>query len=171
MSIAKSLLPEFDHEMITTRAVLSAVAEDRTGFRPHPRSWTMGELSLHIANLLHWLCMTLQSTELDLDPVDGPTFTSPKFESAAATLARFEQNRDAARAALAQASDGDLMVPWTLKSRGHAIFTMPRLACVRTFVLNHVIHHRGQLTVYLRLCDIAVPSIYGPTADNPTPGG
>lgn len=171
MSLAKSLLPEFDHEMITTRSVLGAVRETSTSFRPHPKSWTMGELSLHIANLLSWLVSTLKSTEFDLDPPGGPKFSLPKFESAAATLAIFERNSKAARAALLTASDSDLMVPWTLKSGGRAIFTMPRIACVRSFVMNHVIHHRGQLTVYLRLCDIAVPSIYGPTADNPTPGG
>jgi uncharacterized damage-inducible protein DinB len=114
---------------------------------------------------------TLKSTEFDLAPPGGPRFSPPKFESAAATLAIFELNSRAARAALATASDSDLMVTWTLKSGGHPIFTMPRIACVRSFVLNHLIHHRGQLTVYLRLCDIAVPSVYGPTADNPTPGG
>lgn len=171
MPIAKALLPEFDQEMMTTRAVLRAVREDKTGFRPHAKSWTTGELSMHIANLLSWLVSTLHSTEFDLNPPGGPRFSPPKFESAAATLQSFDNNSKIARTALATASDADLMVAWTLKSAGVPIFTMPRIACVRSFVLNHLIHHRGQLTVYLRLCDIAVPSVYGPTADNPTPGG
>jgi len=165
MAIRDSLLPELDHELATTRQVLAVVPEAQTSFRPHVKSWTLGELSLHVANLLTWLPMTLKGTELDLDPPGGPRFVPPKFESAAATLKTFDGAARAARAALAAASDADLLVPWTLKKHGQAMFTMPRAACVRSFVMNHLIHHRGQLTVYLRLCDVPLPSIYGPTAD------
>jgi uncharacterized damage-inducible protein DinB len=170
MSLAAALLPEFDQETATTRHVLAAVPQAKTAFRPHRKSWTLGELSLHAANVLAWLPMTLQTTELDLDPPGGAKFAPREFESAAATLAAFDANVTAARAALQAASDQDLMVPWTLKSRGRPHFTLPRLACVRSFVLNHMIHHRGQLTVYLRLCDVPVPMVYGPTADTPGPG-
>ena len=165
MALRDSLLPELDQELATTRRVLAAVPEAKTGFRPHTKSWTLGELSLHLANLLTWLPMTLKGTELDLDPPGGPRFVPPKFESAAATLKRFDETARAARSALAAASDAELMVPWTLKRHGQALFTLPRIACVRSFVMNHLIHHRGQLSVYLRLVDVPLPPIYGPTAD------
>ena len=165
MAIRDALLPELDQEFATTRSVLALVPESKTSFRPHKKSWTLGELSLHLANLLTWLPSTLKSTELDLAPPGGPSFTPPKFESAAATLRMFDETSRAARAALAAASDTDLMVPWTLKRKGQALFTLPRVACVRSFVMNHLIHHRGQLTVYLRLCDVPLPPVYGPTAD------
>jgi uncharacterized damage-inducible protein DinB len=165
MAIRDGLLPELDQELATTRALLALVPASKTSFRPHPKSWTLGELSLHVANLLSWLPSTLRATELDLDPPSGPKFVPPKFESPAATLAMFDETARAARAALSTASDADLAVPWTLKKHGQALFTLPRAACVRTFVMNHLIHHRGQLTVYLRMCDVALPPIYGPTAD------
>jgi len=165
MPIRDSLLPELDQELATTRKLLAAVPEAKTAFRPHAKSWTLGELSLHLANLLTWLPSTLKATELDLSPPGGQPFTPPRFESAAATLRMFDETSRAARAALASASDAELMVPWTLKRSGQALFTMPRLACVRSFVMNHLIHHRGQLTVYLRLCDVPLPPVYGPTAD------
>jgi uncharacterized damage-inducible protein DinB len=164
-AIRDALLPELDQELASTRALLASVPEAKTAFRPHPRSWTLGELSLHLANLLTWLPMTLKTSELDLDPPAGPRFVPPRFESAAATLRMFDETARAARAALAAASDADLAVPWTLKKRGQAMFTLPRAACVRSFVMNHLIHHRGQLTVYLRMCDVPLPPIYGPTAD------
>lgn len=165
MAIRDGLLPELDQELATTRTLLALVPEAKTSFRPHPKSWTLGELALHLANLLTWLPSTLRATELDLDPPAGPRFVPPKFESAAATLRTFDANAKAARAALAAASDAELAVPWTLKKRGQAMFTLPRLACLRSFVLNHLIHHRGQLTVYLRLVDVPLPPVYGPTAD------
>ncbi len=163
--IRDALLTELEAELGGTRVVLALVPEQHTGFRPHPKSWTLGELALHVANVLTWLPMTLRTTELDLDPPGGPSFVPPRFESAAATLRAFEQNAAAARSALASAGDADFAVPWTLKKHGQALFTLPRAACIRSFVLNHLIHHRGQLTVYLRLCDVPLPPLYGPTAD------
>jgi len=165
MAIRDALLPELDQELAATRRVLAVVPESKVAFRPHPKSWTLGELALHVANVLTWLPMTLRSTEFDLSPPGGPTFVPPKFESAAATVRVFDENARAARAALAEATDAALAVPWTLKRHGEALFTLPRVACVRSFVLNHHIHHRGQLTVVLRLCDVPLPPIYGPTAD------
>ena len=165
MAIRDALLPELDQELATTRRLLELVPEGKTSFRPHPKSWTLGELALHLANLLSWLPSTLKATELDLDPPSGPKFVPPKFESARATLKMFDETSRAARAALAGASDADLVVPWTLKKRGQAMFTLPRAACVRSFVMNHLIHHRGQLSVYLRLVDVPLPPVYGPTAD------
>ena len=165
MALRDPLLPELDQELATTRKLLAAVPESKTSFRPHPRSWTLGELSLHLANLLTWLPATLEKTELDLDPPGGPKFVPPRFESAAATLRTFDANARTAKAALAEATDAQLGVPWTLKKNGQAMFTLPRAACVRSFVMNHLIHHRGQLTVYLRLVDVPLPPVYGPTAD------
>lgn len=165
MALRDALLPELDQELATTRTLLALVPEAKTSFRPHPKSWTLGELSVHLANLLTWLPMTLRGTEFDLDPPGQPKHVPPRFESAAATLATFDTTSRAAREALARASDAELMVPWTLKKAGQALFTLPRLACVRSFVMNHLIHHRGQLTVYLRMVDVALPPVYGPTAD------
>jgi uncharacterized damage-inducible protein DinB len=165
MSLADALLPEFDQEMSSTRSVLERVPADRVGWKPHPRSWSVGDLSLHVANILSWMRITLETDALDLAPPGGPGFQKVTFESPAATLAHFERHASEGRAALAASSDADLARPWSLKVGGKAKFTMPRSACVRLFVLNHLIHHRGQLTVYLRLCDVPLPSIYGPTAD------
>ncbi|MEM7309707.1 MAG: DinB family protein [Planctomycetota bacterium] len=162
MPIRDSLLPELDHELATTRTLLEAVPEAQTSFRPHAKSWTLGELSLHVANVLTWLTITLETAEIELN---DPEFVPPTFESAAATLAVFDANAEAARAALVAASDEQLFQPWTLRRGGQAMFTMPRVSCVRSFVLNHLIHHRGQLTVYLRMCDVPLPPVYGPTAD------
>jgi uncharacterized damage-inducible protein DinB len=165
VAIRDALLPELESELATTRTLLALVPASKTSFRPHPKSWTLGELSLHLANLLTWLPLTLKSTELDLDPPGGPSFSPPRFESPSATLAMFDETARAGRAALAAATEAELAVPWTLKKRGQELFTLPRGACIRSFVMNHLVHHRGQLTVYLRLCDVPLPPVYGPTAD------
>lgn len=165
MSLADALLAELDHEMATTRKLLLAVQESKTSYRPHPKSWTLGELCVHLANILTWVPGTMSATELDLAPPGGPTWTPPKFESAAATVRTFDANVKAARAAIAAAKDADFAVRWSLKNGGATIFTLPRAACLRSFILSHMIHHRGQMTVYLRLCDVPLPSVYGPTAD------
>jgi uncharacterized damage-inducible protein DinB len=165
MTIAQSLLPEIDQENASTRRLLELVPDSRAAWKPHAKSWSLGDLSVHIANLPAWAAMTMQSSELDLRPPGGPAWTPPKYSSPAATVEMFDENSGRARAAIAAASDADLMAPWTLKKAGQTIFTLPRVGSLRSFVMNHVIHHRGQLTVYLRLCDVPLPSTYGPTAD------
>lgn len=165
MSIAQSLLPEFDHEMATTRRVLERVPDAKAEWKPHAKSFSMGNLAQHIAELVGWTTMTMSTTELDMAPPGGEAYKTPAFTSMADLLARFDQNVVDARAALAAASDADFMVGWTLKMAGESLFTSPRVGCVRTWVMNHVIHHRAQLSVYLRLNDIPVPSMYGPSAD------
>ena len=165
MSIAQSLLPEFDHEMATTRKLLERVPDDKSAWKPHEKSFSMGNLAQHIGELVGWTTMTMSTTELDMAPPGGESYKTPAFTSTAALLARFDQNVAEARAAIANASDADYMVGWSLKMGGQNLFTIPRIGCVRTWVLNHVVHHRGQLSVYLRLNDIPVPSIYGPSAD------
>lgn len=164
MSIAESLLPEYDHELATTRRVLERVPEAEFAWKPHAKSMSLGQLAGHVANLPWWLSMTLAAPFYDLNSqdnesrLDGPA-------SKEALLKEFDEKVKNARASLAKTSDAEMMAPWTLKAGDNEIFTIPRVAAVRTFVMNHLIHHRGQLSVYLRLKDVPVPSIYGPTAD------
>lgn len=161
MSISQTLVPEFDQEMKTTRKVLERVVAEKFAWKPHDKSFSFGNLATHVANLPSWAPMTLSTDELDI----GGNFTSPQVESTQDILDLFDKNVAEARAALANASDEEFMKPWTLRKGGQEIFTLPKVAVVRTMVFNHIIHHRGQLSVYLRLNDIPVPSIYGPTAD------
>ena len=166
MSIAESILPEFDRETATTRLLLERVPEGHAGWKPHAKSMSLGQLAMHIANLPRWTSITLERTGFDTNPPDGPrTATSPPFESAAGLLQAYDANVSAARALLARTTDGEFMVQWTLKNGGKSMFSMPRVAVLRSFVLNHAVHHRGQLSVYLRLLDVPLPNIYGPTAD------
>jgi uncharacterized damage-inducible protein DinB len=165
MTIAETLLPEYDHETATTRKLLERIPADKATWAPHPKSFTLGALCLHLAEMPTWAVMALKETELDMNPPGGSGYQRPAWESKEALLRTFDDNAAAARARIAQASDAEFMVGWTLKSGGQAIFTIPRVAVVRTWVMNHVIHHRGQLSVYLRLLDVPVPSIYGPSAD------
>ncbi|MGH7701736.1 MAG: DinB family protein [Gemmatimonadales bacterium] len=167
MSIAESLLPEFDQEMAATRRLLERTPETQAAWKPHAKSTPLGQLAVHIAMLPGWTIMTLQQTELDLNPPGGPGFTMPAFQSTAALLALFDEGVKGARAAIAATSDRDFMVFWTLKNSGATVLTLPRVAVVRSFVLNHLIHHRGQYDVYLRLRDVPLPQLYGPTADEP----
>ena len=165
MAIKESILPERDYEMATTRKLLERIPGHKADWKPHPKSMSLGHLGIHLSQLPLWGTVTMQETELDLNPPGGSPFKAPDFESVPALLARFDDHARQVREAVAAASDQDFMVPWTLRNGGQTVFTMPRVACMRTFVLNHLIHHRGQLSVYLRLNDVPVPSIYGPSAD------
>jgi uncharacterized damage-inducible protein DinB len=113
--------------------------------------------------------MTLTTDNLDYAPVDGPAYTPPQIDNHKQALAEFDKNVAEARAALAGTSDQEIMKPWTLLAGGKEIFTMPRVACLRGMIFNHIIHHRAQLTVYYRLLDIPVPGLYGPSADEGQP--
>ena len=165
MSIAQTLLPEFDQEMANTRKVLERVPDDKWGWKPHEKSGTVGWLAGHVATLPGWTTMTIKTEELDYAPVNGPSYQPPKIENRKDLLAVFDKESAEARAALASASDAELMKGWKLLAGGKEIFTMPRVACIRGMVMNHLIHHRAQLGVYFRLLDIAVPGLYGPSAD------
>jgi uncharacterized damage-inducible protein DinB len=165
MAIAESILPEFDHETATTRTLLERVPQEKADWKPHPKSMSLGQLAVHIANLPRWTSITLERTEFDTNPPGGQALTSPPFQSSAQLLQAYDENVKAARALVARTSDGEFMVAWTLKNGGRNLFSMPRAAVLRSFVLNHAVHHRGQLSVYLRLLDVPLPSIYGPTAD------
>jgi len=150
--------------MATTRSLLERVPEANPDWKPHPKSMTLGRLATHVAELVAWTDTTLQQTELDFAKGD---YKPALFTSTAALLETFDANVKSARAAIAGTSDQDMMVPWTLRNGDQVIFTLPRVGVLRSFVMNHVIHHRGQLSVYLRLNDVPLPSIYGPTADSP----
>jgi uncharacterized damage-inducible protein DinB len=166
MSIAQRLLPEFDREMANTRRALEIVPGADAAWRPHPKSYSLGDLAAHIAILPLWGRMVLQQPELDLGlPANAPITYMP-FTTVTELLDRFDAHVRDARAALASISDAAMDVTWSLKNRGTPVFLVPRATALRGFILSHMIHHRGQLSVYLRLRDVPLPSLYGPTADN-----
>lgn len=166
MTIAQSMLPEFDHEMATTRRILECVPEGKGDWRPHPKSMPLARLAGHVAELPGWTGSVFGATELDFAPAGAAPMQPTLFTTRAAILELFDANVAKARAALAQAPDASLMADWSLKMGGRVLFTMPRIAVQRTMVMNHVIHHRAQLGVYLRLLDVAIPGSYGPSADD-----
>jgi len=165
MSISQALLPEFDHEMANTRKSLERVPDDKFGWKPHEKSMPMGNLAVHLATLPGWTVQTLQQESLDLAPPGGEPFKLPEAKNTEEVVALFDKHVAEARSVLAEATDEQLMKPWSLLMTGKTIFTLPRVAVLRGFVMNHSIHHRAQLGVYLRLNDVPVPSIYGPSAD------
>lgn len=166
MPLNATLLPEFDHEWANTRKTLERVPDDKFGWKPHEKSWAMGGLATHLANILTWANYTLDKDSLDLAPPGQPAVgPAPAAKSRADLLATFDKNLAAARAAIAGASDEHLMEPWSLLKGGKTVITLPRIAVLRSFVMNHSIHHRAQLGVYLRLNNLPVPSVYGPSAD------
>lgn len=159
MSISESLLPEFDLEMATTRRLLERVPSDKGTWKPHQKSFSLGHLAQLVARMPGWNTGVMRETALDLGSFQGYS-----YEKTETLLAEFDRNVREARAVLAAAKDADFMVPWSLKAGDRVFFTLPRLAVLRQNI-NHLIHHRGQLSVYLRLVDVPLPSIYGPTAD------
>lgn len=167
MAMSAQLLPAFDQIIDGTRRQLAAIPGDRLEWRPHEKSFTIGELGTHLANLPMWTMATLGRDEFDVAPPGEEPPRQPPLESTHAILALLDENAAAARDAIEAASDEALMKGWTLLSGGEALFTQPKVAVLRTFVMDHMIHHRGQLTVYLRLLDVPVPQTFGPTADFP----
>jgi uncharacterized damage-inducible protein DinB len=161
MSIAEGLLPEFDQEMATTRKLLERVPSDKGPWKPHPKSFPLGHLAQLVATMPGWLTQMLRGTEINL--ATAPRYS---FETTEALLGKFNHHVRDAREALTAARDADFTVLWSLKNGDRVLFTCPRGAVVRSH-MNHLIHHRGQLSVYLRLNDVPLPSIYGPTADEP----
>ncbi|MGD8320055.1 MAG: DinB family protein [Gemmatimonadota bacterium] len=156
------LLPEFDQEMANTRKMLERVPDEKLQFKPHDKSFSLLELASHVGNLPTWTKATLTTTELDLDQ---PWERTPPTNRAE-VLAEFEKAAAEARAVLEAVSAEELQVDWTLRSGDQVWFTMPRAAVFRSFVMSHLIHHRAQLGVYLRLLDVPVPGMYGPSADD-----
>jgi uncharacterized damage-inducible protein DinB len=161
MAIKDALLPEYDHEMGTTRKLLERIPDNRLTWKPHHKSMSLGGLATHIANIPNWAGTILNEPSFDL--ADAPP-NLEELKSRAEILKFFEEASRKTRAAIDK-SDGEYMSQWALKRGGQETFSMPRVAAFRSFVLSHLIHHRGQLSVYLRLNDIPVPAIYGPSAD------
>ncbi len=165
MALSEALLPEFDLEMRNTRKTLERVPDEKFDWKPHDKSTSMGGLATHISNIPTWVGYTINQDSLDLAPEGKPLPPAEPVRSQSDLLSMFDSNVAKARAAIAAASDQELMKNWTLLSNGKQLLTMPKIAVLRSFVMNHEIHHRAQLGVYLRLNDIPVPSIYGPSAD------
>ncbi|MEK7404192.1 MAG: DinB family protein [Acidobacteriota bacterium] len=162
MPLSEALLPEFDQEMAHTRRTIERVPEDRLGWKPHEKSPTMLWLAGHLATLPLWGVVTIEKDSIDLAaPMPRPPEPGTRQE----LLEAFDRNAAAARTLIAGATDERLLQPWSLLMAGRTVFTLPRIAVLRTMVMNHLIHHRAQLCVYLRLNDVAVPAIYGPSAD------
>ncbi len=161
MAISAALLPEFDHEMANTRRTLERVPEDKLAWKPHEKSMTLGRLTGHLSELPGWGVYTLERDFVDLAQGGQGAVAKSRQEA----LDMFDKGVAALRAALAQANDEHLMKPWTLRIGEQVIMTLPRIGVLRAMILNHSIHHRAQLGVYLRLNDVPVPSIYGPSAD------
>jgi uncharacterized damage-inducible protein DinB len=159
MSISENLLPEFDQEMAATRRVIERVPDDNPNWKPHPKSFSVAHLAQLLSWLPGWIGQTLTSTELEIGTGDGYSVRGTKE-----LLATFDENVRLSRKAIEEATDADYEVPWTLTLRGKTLMTQPRGAVVRQHI-SHLSHHRGQMTVYLRLLDVPVPSVYGPTAD------
>ncbi len=165
MSIGQSLLPEFNAETAKTRKVLERVPENKFNWRVHEKSNTIGWLANHLAEIPGWVDMTVNQDELDIAPPGGEPYKSPEETKLSAVLANFDKNVATARAVLATASDATLQGTWTMLKGGNPVFTMPKTECLRTWVFSHMIHHRAIMTVYLRLNNLPVPAIYGPSGD------
>jgi uncharacterized damage-inducible protein DinB len=165
MAISQMMLPEFDMEYAGTRKAIERIPEDKLGWKPHEKSMSMGDLASHLAEAPGWMGITLKEDSFDVAPPGKEPYKPMKFNSGAEILAAFDKNVAAAREALASVSDADMMKPWSMLKGGQVMFTMPKIAVVRSFLMNHNIHHRAQLGVYLRLNNIAVPGHYGPSAD------
>jgi uncharacterized damage-inducible protein DinB len=161
--IKEGLLAEFDHEVATTRKLLERVPDDqqKLSWKPHVKSMSLGGLATHLANLPLWSGTILNESFFDM--AGAPPNVEEKT-SRGAILTAFDDNTKQARGWMDK-SDAEYMARWALKRGGHEMFSLPRVAALRSFVMNHMIHHRGQLSVYLRLNDIPVPAIYGPSAD------
>lgn len=161
MRIGESMLTEFDMEMATTRKLLERVPSDKGAWKPHPKSFPLGHLAQLVAGMPGWLTNILHENAMNL--AGTPGYTLEKTET---LVEQFDKNVKEARAALATVKDEDLQVEWSLKHGDKVLFSTPRIAVTRQ-TINHLVHHRGQLSVYLRMVDVPLPSIYGPTADEP----
>jgi uncharacterized damage-inducible protein DinB len=162
MPINQSLISELQHEALGTRKLLERVKEDTYGYQPHAKSTTLIRLATHIAEIPGWLEPTIQLGEMDFAKMD---YKPPVIQNNKDLLDLFDNSLKIGVEALKKADDSNLMETWTAKNNGAVVFAMPRVQVVRSMIMNHLVHHRAQLGVYLRMTDVPLPSIYGPTAD------
>lgn len=160
MPISDLLLGEFDQEMTNTQKTLERVSGDKWDWKPHAKSGTLGWMASHIATLPHFTVTTIRTQEFEIAGSERP-----KVNNVTALLPVFAQQRQLARDAIVGVTDEQLREIWTLKWNGKALFSMPRYNVLRSMCFNHMIHHRAQLTMYLRALDVPVPPLYGPSAD------
>jgi uncharacterized damage-inducible protein DinB len=161
MSIAQTLLPEFDQEMANTRKMLERVPDGKFAYKPHEKSMTLGRLAAHTSEIPSYACATIQVERMDFTGDEKPFTPATRKEC----LEAFDKHVAEARALLSKATDEDLAKIWTLTYKGQQIFAMPRSAVLRSMVMGHLIHHRAQLGVYLRMNNVEIPGMYGPSAD------
>ena len=162
MPFSQTLLPEFDQEMANTRKILERVPDEKLDYRPHPKSMSLARLATHIAELPHWATMTIDQDLLEMQPGYEPHIA----RSHAELLEIFDKSVAEARPKIEAATDEHWHQTWTFKYAGQIVLALPRAAVMRMVVMNHLIHHRGQLSVFLRLNDVAIPGMYGPSADD-----
>lgn len=165
MTATSYYIPEFDQEMATTRRVLERVPDDKLDWKPHTKSMSLGQLASHVAQLPDWMAYTFDSDGFNFRPAEGPAYAMANCRTNVELLETFDRNVAKARQAISRATDDSLDEPWTLKGGEMTMFTLPRWTVFRSWGINHVVHHRAQLSVYLRLLDVPVPGIYGPSAD------
>jgi uncharacterized damage-inducible protein DinB len=161
MSIKDTLLAEYDREMGTTRRLLERLPEDKLSWKPHQKSMSLGGLATHLANLPNWGGSILNETSFDLAAMPP---NRQEETSRSAILRLFDESTRRTRGWMDK-TDGEYACMWTLQRGDQELFSLPRVAAFKNFVINHIIHHRGQMSVYLRLNDVPLPAIYGPTAD------
>ena len=165
MTIAESILPEFEMEMAGTRRTLERVPDDKLDWKAHSKSNTIGWVASHLAEIVGWVEGTLTQDSWDINPEGGEPYRTPELHSRRQIIDLFDANVVTAGKRIAATGDEEFAKSWSLLSGGQPLITMPRLGVIRTWVLNHTIHHRAHLCVYLRLNDIAVPALYGPSGD------
>lgn len=162
MSIGQTMLGEFDYEMANSRKTLERIPINQSEWKPDPKSMSLGQLAGHIVEMVGWGSMVLTTPSLDMNPGDHKPFIPKSQEE---LLSEFDKNLSTLRSTLASAKDEDMMKEWALRIGGQTLFSMPRVAVMRSMIMNHIIHHRAQLTVYYRMNGVPVPALYGPSAD------
>ena len=165
MALHDALMSEFDREMAITRRLIERFPDGHASWTPHPKSMPLGRLASHVAQLSGWIPQILETDELDFMPVGGPAWQPLILDTRIAILELLDRGTADSHQALARAEDARLMEPWKLLAAGRVLFEGPRVGALRGLVISHIIHHRGQLSVYLRLLDVPLPGIYGPSAD------
>lgn len=161
MGISEGFIVELQREAATTRKILERIPAEKFDWKPHEKSMTMQRLATHVADMFNWLPMTLATDELDF----AKGYDQPKPETTEELVALFDKNVAAGEKSLREMDESGYLKPWTLRNGEQVLLQMPKIGVLRGMVLNHIIHHRGQLSIYLRMNDIPVPALYGPSAD------